>query len=75
LRNLPTSSLRRLPSRDSDGAAERTCGEAEPVPGRWQIGVHLLREALKCDANAYSAPPGNTASLFYIAIEEIEPIR
>src|SRR3954471_13028343 len=30
-RNLPTSSLRRLLSRDSDGAAERTCDEAEPV--------------------------------------------
>ena len=31
LRNLPTSSLSRLLSRDSDCAAERTCEEAEPV--------------------------------------------
>src|SRR6266851_4637659 len=31
LRNLPTSSLRRLLSLDSDFAAERTCDEAEPV--------------------------------------------
>src|SRR5450631_3727912 len=31
LRNLPTSSLRRLESPDSDCAAERTCEEAEPV--------------------------------------------
>ena len=30
-RNLPTSSLRRLLSPDSDCAAERTCDEAEPV--------------------------------------------
>src|ERR1700681_4319124 len=30
-RNLPTSSLRRLLSPDSDFAAERTCEEAEPV--------------------------------------------
>src|ERR1700676_3603384 len=31
LRNLPTSSLRRLLSLDSDFAAERTCDEADPV--------------------------------------------
>src|SRR5450432_1733012 len=31
LRNLPTSSLRRLLSPDSDCAAERTCEEADPV--------------------------------------------
>src|SRR5882724_2065261 len=31
LRNLPTSSLRRLLSPDSDCAAERTCDEADPV--------------------------------------------
>ena len=31
LRNLPTSSLRRLLSLDSDCAAERTCDEADPV--------------------------------------------
>ena len=31
LRNLLTSSLRRLESPDSDCAAERTCDEAEPV--------------------------------------------
>src|SRR5207237_3854824 len=30
-RNLPTSSLRRLLSTDSDCAAERTCAEADPV--------------------------------------------
>jgi hypothetical protein len=30
-RNLPTSSLRRLLSPDSDCAAESTCEEAEPV--------------------------------------------
>src|SRR3981189_88707 len=30
-RNLPTSSLRRLESCDSDWAEERTCDEAEPV--------------------------------------------
>src|SRR4051812_21489525 len=30
-RNLPTSSLRRLESLDSDWAAESTCAEAEPV--------------------------------------------
>src|SRR3977135_2134441 len=30
-RNLPTSSLRRLLSPDSDCAAERTCDEADPV--------------------------------------------
>src|SRR3984893_7147108 len=31
LRNLPTSSLRRLLSLDSDFAAERTCDDADPV--------------------------------------------
>src|SRR5450432_751479 len=31
LRNLPTSSFRRLLSLDSDFAAERTCDEADPV--------------------------------------------
>src|SRR5450631_3489472 len=31
LRNLPTSSFRRLLSPDSDFAAERTCDEADPV--------------------------------------------
>src|SRR5882724_3515935 len=31
LRNLPTSSLRRVLSPDSDCAAESTCAEAEPV--------------------------------------------
>ena len=31
LRNLPTSSLRRLLSPDSDCAAESTCDEADPV--------------------------------------------
>src|SRR5450432_4901525 len=30
-RNLPTSSLRRLLSLDSDFAADRTCDEADPV--------------------------------------------
>src|SRR3979411_2688800 len=30
-RNFPTSSLRRLLSRDSDCAAESTCEDAEPV--------------------------------------------
>src|SRR5439155_22638832 len=30
-RNLPTSSLRRLESVDSDCAAESTCADAEPV--------------------------------------------
>jgi hypothetical protein len=30
-RNLPTSSLRRLESPDSDCAAKSTCKEAEPV--------------------------------------------
>src|SRR5689334_10425224 len=30
-RNLPTSSLRRLLSRDSDCAADSTCEDAEPV--------------------------------------------
>src|SRR5829696_10275624 len=30
-RNLPTSSLRRLESDDSDWAAESTCADAEPV--------------------------------------------
>src|SRR5216684_5523738 len=79
LRNLPTSSLRRLLSRDRDCAAERTCEEAEPVSPAPRCTSVMLEETcwVPCAAcctlreiSCVAAPCSSTADAIVDEISE-----
>src|SRR5450756_602828 len=73
LRNLPTSSLRRLLSTDSDFAAESTCVEADPVSLAPRSTSAMLEETCEVpwaacwmlrDISCVAAPCSSTCLLY-----------
>ena len=83
LRNLPTSSLSRLLSLDSDFAAEWTCAEADPVSVA-PCCTSVMLEETSCvpvaacwmlrDISCVAAPCSSTAAAMVEEISDIRPM-